>query len=154
MKIIYIKITLAFILEILLSTFFKNTNYLLPLFVFFITVEESIKLKQLKKSLIFSFIIGFIYDIVMTNTYFLNAFIFLIMTFIMKNYNKYINKNKLTFLLYFLLELFLYRLITYLVLVIIQYKPLSFSLFIKSISSSILLNLIFIKCYQKSYKKL
>lgn len=154
MKETYIKIAISFILEILLSTFLNQNSYFLPVFVFFATIEEATKIKSLKRSLLFSFIVGIIYDVVMTNTYFFNAVIFLVITWIMKNYNKYVNKNRITFLLYFLLQLFLYRFITYLVLVIIQYKPISFSLFIKSILSSILLNLVFIKCYQKSYKNL
>lgn len=152
MKERYFKIVTAFILEILVSVFLKQNSYFLPLFVFIVTIEEQQKIKDLKKSLIFSFLIGLIYDIVMTNTYFLNATIFLVVSWIMRKYNQYIDKNKVTILFYFLLEIFLYRFFVYSTLVIIQYKKLSIILFIKSILYSIFLNILFLKLYLKSYK--
>lgn len=154
MKKAYIIVFISFILEILISTFLNQNSYFLPLFVFLITMEEANKRKNIKESLSFSFLIGFIYDIVMTNTYFFNATIFLIISLINKKYNKYVNKNNVTFLIYFILEIFLYRLFTYLVLVIIKYKIVSIKLFIKSIISSIILNLIFIKLHHIFYKKI
>lgn len=152
MKERYFKIVIAFILEILVSVFLHQNSYFLPLFVFIVTIEEQQKIKDLKKSLIFSFLVGFIYDIVMTNTYFLNATIFLVVSWIMRKYNQYIDKNKVTILVYFLLEIFLYRFFVYSTLVIIQYKKLSIILFIKSILYSIFLNILFLKLYLKSYK--
>jgi len=154
MKKIYITIVLSFVLEILISTFLKKNSYFLPLFVFFITMEESNKIKDLKKSLMYSFLIGLIYDIVMTNTYFLNATIFLFISFINKKYNNSIDKNQITFLFYFILEIIIYRLLTALVLIIIKYRTISMFIFIKSILSSILLNLIFLKVYQVFCKKI
>lgn len=154
MKERYFKIVIAFVLEILVSVFLNQNSYFLPLFVFIVTIEEQQKIKDLKKSLIFSFLVGFIYDIVMTNTYFLNATIFLVVSWIMRKYDKYIDKNKITILFYFLLEIFLYRFFVYSTLVIIQYKKLSIILFIKSILYSIFLNIIFLKLYLKSYKNL
>lgn len=154
MKEVYIRIIISFLLEILISTFLNQNSYFLPLFTFFTTMEESNKIKDVKRSLLFSFFIGLIYDIVMTNTYFLNATIFLTISWVIKKYNKYVDKNQITFLLYFLLQLFLYRLLTYLTLIIIQYKTLSIMLFIKSILSSIFLNILFMKLYQKSYKQI
>lgn len=152
MKERYFKIVIAFILEILVSVFLHQNSYFLPLFVFIVTIEEQQKIKDLKKSLIFSFLVGLIYDIVMTNTYFLNATIFLVVSWIMRKYNQYIDKNKVTILVYFLLEIFLYRFFVYSTLVIIQYKKLSIILFIKSILYSIFLNILFLKLYLKSYK--
>lgn len=152
MKERYFKIVTAFILEILVSVFLHQNSYFLPLFVFIVTIEEQQKIKDLKKSLIFSFLVGLIYDIVMTNTYFLNATIFLVVSWIMRKYNQYIDKNKVTILVYFLLEIFLYRFFVYSTLVIIQYKKLSIILFIKSILYSIFLNILFLKLYLKSYK--
>lgn len=152
MKERYFKIVTAFILEILVSVFLHQNSYFLPLFVFIVTIEEQQKIKDLKKSLIFSFLVGLIYDIVMTNTYFLNATIFLVISWIMRKYDKYIDKNKITILVYFLLEIFLYRFFVYSTLVIIQYKKLSIILFIKSILYSIFLNILFLKLYLKSYK--
>lgn len=152
MKERYFKIVTAVILEILVSVFLKQNSYFLPLFVFIVTIEEQQKIKDLKKSLIFSFLVGLIYDIVMTNTYFLNATIFLVVSWIMRKYNQYIDKNKVTILVYFLLEIFLYRFFVYSTLVIIQYKKLSIILFIKSILYSIFLNILFLKLYLKSYK--
>ena len=152
MKERYFKIVTAFILEILVSVFLHQNSYFLPLFVFIVTIEEQQKIKDLKKSLIFSFLVGLIYDIVMINTYFLNATIFLVVSWIMRKYNQYIDKNKVTILVYFLLEIFLYRFFVYSTLVIIQYKKLSIILFIKSILYSIFLNILFLKLYLKSYK--
>ena len=152
MKERYFKIVTAFILEILVSVFLHQNSYFLPLFVFIVTIEEQQKIKDLKKSLIFSFLVGLIYDIVMINTYFLNATIFLVVSWIMRKYNQYIDKNKVTILVYFFLEIFLYRFFVYSTLVIIQYKKLSIILFIKSILYSIFLNILFLKLYLKSYK--
>lgn len=85
------------------------------------------------------------------NTYLLNAVVFLIITWLMKKIEKYIDHNVVTILFLFFIELFLYRFITFFILIIIQYQKLDWFYLMKSILSSILLNLIFYLCY--TYKK-
>lgn len=145
-----ITVILSIILEIIISYFVPKNHYFLPLIVFFTTMIEVKEIKKNKDAYLFSFFSGFIYDMVL-NTYLLNAVVFLIITWLMKKIEKYIDHNVVTILFLFFIELFLYRFITFFILIIIQYQKLDWFYLMKSILSSILLNLIFYLCY--TYKK-
>ena len=117
-------------------------------------------IKKKKEYLITLFITGIIYDLLYTNQLFLNGVIFLIIGIIIMNlYNK-ISINYLTILLFSLLIIIIYILLTGLILLIFNVVPISINKLLYIIKNSILLNLIYseilyiiLKRIPKKYKK-
>jgi rod shape-determining protein MreD len=134
---------LSILLEIILSVFTKMDGYLIPLFAFLTTMYMSLTIKDIKKRLLYCFIVGLFYDMTVTNTLFLNAVLFTFIAWIHKQIENVIYKNQITFLFSFLEYILLYRTMTYLILFLIGYISFSTPLFIKSILSSIILNFLY-----------
>lgn len=117
-------------------------------------------IKKKKEYLITLFITGIIYDLLYTNQLFLNGVIFLIIGIIIMNlYNK-ISINYLIILLFSLLIIIIYILLTGLILLIFNVVPISINKLLYIIKNSILLNLIYseilyiiLKRMPKKYKK-
>lgn len=146
MRIKYIILIMMMTLEIALSYFFRADTYFLPLFTYLYTMHET--RKEEKQTYKFSFIAGLLYDTLM-NTFFLNAFLFPMIAFLLKQIEKRMDQNKITFLIEFFLLIFFYRFFTYLVLIVIQYLEFSMLRFLRSILSSIFLNFLFLLLLQK-----
>ncbi len=152
MKFKLLLVIISFVLEIVTSVFFNANGYFIPLFAFLTTIHISFYIRKKKQRLLFCFFIGLLYDIVITNTLFLNSIIFFGISWIISYLENRIYENELTFLLSFFCYILLYRILTYLILNIIGYTSFSFDLLIKSILVSISLNFIYLILLKKILK--
>jgi len=135
---------ISFYLESTLSNII-NMNYLIPLFTLLSLIIIYPYLFNRKRDYyIISFIIGLLYDITYTDTIFLNSFIFLLISYIIHLINIVITNNSFNVIIISLIIIIIYRLITYLVLVFINYITPNINTLINSILSSILINIIYI----------
>ena len=106
-------------------------------------------------------IIGILFDIVYTNTFLLNIFLFVVIYIFIKKINIYIPNNLLTINLKTLLSLTIYHILSYLILLLANYSNYSFNLLITVLSRSIIMTIIYTtisyvvvkKIYYKKYFK-
>lgn len=152
MKYKILLISISILLEIIASVFFKMNSYFVVLFVFLTTIYISFTIKDTRKKLLFCFFIGLFYDITITNTLFLNAIVFFVISLISNYLQNNIYKNQVTFLFSFFIYIILYRVLTYLILIMIGYKSFAITLLLRSILSSIILNFIYIILFKKILK--
>ena len=140
---------------------FINLSLFTPLLTLIsLIIIYPLYIKKEKEYLITLFITGIIYDLLYTNQLFLNGVIFLLIGIIVMNlYNK-ISINYLTILLFSLLIIIIYILLTGLILLIFNVVPISINKLLYIIKNSILLNLIYseilyiiLKRMPKKYKK-
>lgn len=137
-------ILISFYLEGIVSNF-VDLNYLQPLFTLLsIIIIYPYLFNRKRDYFIICFITGLLYDITYTDTIFLNAFIFILMGYIIYLINIFITNNKLNVIFISFITIILYRIITFLVLIFINYINKEINLLINSITSSILINIIYI----------
>ena len=106
-------------------------------------------------------ILGILFDIVYTNTFILNIFIFTIVYFIIKKLNIYIPNNLITINIKSLLAIITYHTLSYLILLFANYSHYSFNLLPLILSRSIIMTIIYTtisyfvikKIYYKKYFK-
>lgn len=141
----YIILGISFILENSWSLiFYKNTSLFLSLFAL-VTIFSIYPLyKNNKKYYITSFIYGLIYDIVFTNTIFLNAIIFLFLSFIISKIHKNFNMNVFNTIMLNIGLIVLYRTINYLIIIVVDNLSFNYVLLLKSIYSSLIINIIYV----------
>lgn len=98
--------------------------------------------KEHKNFLIVSFLIGLVYDLVITNTFILNGVVFFLLSLLIIKLNNKLSSNILNINFIFINIIIGYRLITYIILVLISYLSIDFNVLIISILKSIVINLI------------
>ena len=143
-----IVIIISFILDNIISNLINYYSIFYPLFTLLslVLIYPHFN-KKSKKYFICTFIFGFIYDISVTDTLFLNAFIFLLLAYLLKyTFNK-LTYNYLSVLLLSLGAIIYYRAVNFLILVVINYLSFNIGLLFKSIYCSIILNVIYISVY-------
>jgi len=145
---------ISFLLDILVSKFITYNSLLYPLFSILSLIFIYPNFHKTNHYYIYSFILGFLYDILI-DTIFLNAFIFLLLSYLLKLIFKKIPYNYLSVLLISIFTIIYYRLIIYSILIFINYLKFDIFILLKSISSSLLLNIIYISImYLITSKKL
>lgn len=155
---IYLILVISFLLDNLIS-FFLNINLLFnPLLslVSLIIIFRYYHRKDENKYLITSFVLGLVYDIVCTDTVFLNAGIYLLLSLFIIKFYKIFSYNLLNSAILLIIVIIIYRSITFLVLS--NFNFISFNLYhlLQSISSSIILNLLYLSFFflkKKKYKR-
>ena len=155
---IYLILVISFLLDNLIS-FFLNTNLLFnPLLslVSLIIIFRYYHRKDENKYLITSFVLGLVYDIVCTDTIFLNAGIYLLLSLFIIKFYKIFSYNLLNSAILLIIVIIIYRSITFLVLS--NFNFISFNLYhlLQSISSSLILNLLYLSFFflkKKKYKR-
>lgn len=144
MKLVFASVIISFFLDSILTSLIPIDSILLPLFsLISLIIIYPYFHKEENSYLIFSFLLGLVYDIVYTDTIFLNAFIFLLIGFCIKLINEYISNNVFNVSIMSLLVVTIYRIITYFVLVIINYLKYDFNDLLVSIYSSLILNVFY-----------
>lgn len=144
MKLVFISVIISFFLDSIITSFIPIDSILLPLFsLISLIIIYPYFHKEENSYLIFSFLLGLLYDIVYTDTIFLNTFIFLLIAFIIKLINEYISNNMFNVSIMTLLIVIIYRIITYFVLVIINYLTYNFHDLLVCIYSSLILNVFY-----------
>lgn len=155
---IYLILVISFLLDNLIS-FFLNTNLLFnPLLslVSLIIIFRYYHRKDENKYLITSFVLGLVYDIVCTDTVFLNAGIYLLLSLFIIKFYKIFSCNLLNSAILLIIVIIIYRSITFLVLS--NFNFISFNLYhlLQSIYSSLILNLLYLSFFflkKKKYKR-
>lgn len=155
---IYLILVISFLLDNLIS-FFLNTNLLFnPLLslVSLIIIFRYYHRKDENKYLITSFVLGLVYDIVCTDTIFLNAGIYLLLSLFIIKFYKIFSYNLLNSAILLIIVIIIYRSITFLVLS--NFNFISFNLYhlLRSIYSSLILNLLYLSFFflkKKKYKR-
>lgn len=128
---------ISFLLDGLISYYFD----IMPFFTLTMLTFKTFETKNIVK---ISIIFGFLYDIVYTNTLFLNAFLFFLLT----NLILYLNKNKktnfLSILVYNTLIITIYVLINYFLLIIFRYISFNLLYLLSKLILSIIINDIYL----------
>lgn len=135
--------------------FYKNSSLFLGLFSL-VTIFSIYPLfnNNNKKYLITSFIYGLIYDIVFTNTLFLNALIFLLLAFIISKIYRNFSMNFLNVSVINICLIIIYRIINYLAIILINGFNFNYLLLLKSIYSSLIINIIYVLILNFIIKKI
>lgn len=141
----YIFLIVSFILEGFISNFvnidtllFNNCFTLVSLFMinrYFINP---------KKYYLISFITGLIYDIVYTDKILINGYLFLLMSYLVVKTDKIFKDDVFSYILKMIMAIIIYRVLAYLIFIIIGEIDIDFLKLITSIISSIVLNLIYL----------
>jgi rod shape-determining protein MreD len=144
MKLVFISVIISFLLDSILTSFIPINSIFLPLFsLISLIIIYPYFHKEENRYLVFSFLLGLLYDICYTDTIFLNAFIFLLISFFIKLINEYISNNVFNISFISMLVITIYRIITYFVLVIINYLKYDFNDLLVSIYSSLIINVFY-----------
>lgn len=135
---------IAFLLEHLFSTFVSTSSLFLPLFVLITLIlvypfYYNNKLGYLKYALI----VGILYDIIFTNTLFFNMLLFFLMALIIQKVSFVIIINFLNINFITALTIVIYLIISYFLLVVIDYKDFNFNYLLKITYSSLIINVIY-----------
>lgn len=108
------------------------------------TLMYLIFINRKKNKYTITLIIGFLYDIAYTDTLFLNAFMFVLILYIIEKFYNYFKNNFINTVLLSFIIIFIYRVITYLLLCMIDYLNFESFDLITSIYKSLIINLIFV----------
>lgn len=132
---------ISFLLEGVLSNYLPH--FLSPLFTLTSLIIIHSLLDDNEKYYKYAFLIGFVYDLFYTDTIIFHALIFLFMAFIISKLNLVLSDNYVNLILITILLIAIYRVVTYLLLVLVS--TMSFSLYslIFSILNSIIINVIY-----------
>lgn len=150
---VIIYLLLSFILDGVLSLYLTH-NLLNPL----LTITSLIVIYRLfereeKLYFIIVMIMGLLFDIFYTDTLILNLFVFFLLGLFIKFMNIYLANNFMSFVVKFLLGITCYRLITYIILSLVNYKAFDIMILLTSIYSSIIINLIYLIISYFIFKK-
>lgn len=141
-----IVIIISVYLESILSNFISaNTILFAPLFSLISLIIVFPFLNNKSSNFFYiSLILGLLYDIGFTNTLFLNVFLFLAVAYFIKLINIWVSNNVLNVVFITISTVVFYRLLTYFILTLIGYIEFDFNVLIKSIYSSLILNIIYV----------
>ncbi len=152
---------ISFILEALLSTFFPTDSLFNCCFIVmtFIILYHSLNKKDIVIQ--YAIITALIYDICLSNTWGINLFSFLLLFLIIKGLFFWLSYTIFNVLLVSLVVIGSYRIIVYVLLGLIGYLTFDGYILLKSIYSSIIINIIYVlilytidtilKKYKKNY---
>ncbi len=147
MIIIIIYFAISFLLDGFISNYipFELTN---P--SFFKTIYSVIAITitchyfdNLKKYLYLLIPLGILFDIVYTNTFILNIILFLIIYIIVKQLDYFLPNNLLTMNIKSIISLFIYHILTYLILLLADYNSYDFNILIIILYKSIIMTIIY-----------
>lgn len=99
--------------------------------------------KNDRKYLYIIFILGLLFDIVYTNTFMLNIIIFIVIYLILEKLDYLIPTNLLTINLKSLISIFVYHIMTYLILLMVHYNNYTLSLLWTILTRSIIMTIIY-----------
>lgn len=146
MIIVYITLILSFLLDGTVTNIIPmNSNLFVPLLsiMALIIIYPYFKNDGIRY-LEYAFIYGLIYDLVYTDTLILNAIVFTFIGLIIIGINILVSNNFLNISFIAALVIISYRVLTYFVLVFTRYLTFDINALFKSITSSLLLNIIYI----------
>jgi len=138
-------VIISFVLDNIISNLFSYNSIFYSLFTILSLVLIYPNFNRRSNNYyIYAFILGLVYDITITNTLFLNAFVFLLLSYLIRLTLYKITYNYLSILIISICAIIYYRVITYMILTILNYLDFNIFLLFKSIYSSLTLNIIYI----------
>lgn len=152
-------ILISFILEGVFSNYVQTSSYFIPLFTLTSLVIIYPLFTESKDYYKYAFLTGLAYDLIYTDTIVFHAIIFCFMAYIISRFNLVLTDNFINILIIVGLSIAIYRIITYLILILVSRLSFDFINLIFSILKSLILNLIYslilfliVKKSQKKYK--
>ncbi|MDD2434996.1 MAG: rod shape-determining protein MreD [Bacilli bacterium] len=144
MKLVTLTVIISFLLDSIISYLIPTNSLLLPLcsLISLIIIYPFFH-KETNNYLIWSFGLGLLYDIVYTDTIFLNAVLFLMIAYMIKMIYQYLSNNVLNVTIISFIVVVLYRSMVYLLLISVGYLNNDFNTLVTSIYSSLLLNIVY-----------
>ena len=149
----------SFLLEGVVSNFVPINGYFAPLFtlvaliIIYPLFDENVDYYK------YAFITGLAYDLFYTDTIVFHAIIFCFMAFIITRLNLVLSDNYINILIIIALCILIYRIITYILLVLVSSMSFNFIALIFSVLKSLIINLIYsiivffvVKTFQQKYK--
>lgn len=139
-------VILSFFLDGINSNLLIFSNLLYPLFslLSLVIIYPLYKKGELNKYYILSLVLGLFYDVIYTNTLFLNMTLFLFASILIKLFYNLLNNTIYNSLLIGVFLIICYRLFTYLCLLITESISLNINVLFTSIYSSLIINIIYI----------
>ncbi|MCM1370558.1 MAG: hypothetical protein NC181_01525 [Clostridium sp.] len=139
---------ISFILEGILSSF---NSILFPMLVF---STLPIIYKYKKKSIMYVVLIGIMHGIIFSNLFLIDLISYFICFNIIIMFFRVFKYNYISVILITILNIVLYRIINFILLLLIKVIDFSWFLLLKSIYSSLIINIIFISLVYILFKKL
>lgn len=134
----------SLILEMIINMIISVNSYMVPLFSLLSLIFIYPYLKKDKiKYLLISFMLGFIYDLVFTNFYVLNSFLFLTISYLIYLYFKKLKYNTLNVFVLSILLIFLYNILLFIIFNLTKYNTYNIDSFIFIIKHFFIINLIY-----------
>lgn len=138
-------IIMSFLLDSIISNLINYNSLLYPLFSILSLIVGYTYFNQKNNSyLITSFVLGLLYDIVYTDTLFFNACLFLSVALLLQKAFEKFPYNYLSVLVLSFITIIYYRVLSYLILIFIDYLNFNTNFFFQGIYSSFLSNIIYI----------
>ena len=135
---------ISFILEGIVSNLVPANSLFIPLFaIVALLVSYPYFNDNRVKYLIYSGALGFLYDLVYTNTPFINTFSFLISSLIIILICKFITINKLNLILIALFILLFHQTVNYILLCLFNYRIFNNITLLEGLYSSLIINVIY-----------
>lgn len=146
----YIIMGISLLLDGILSNFLpymiNDLSYFYPMFTLMsIILIYPFYKKEPKKYLLTIFILGIIYDLFYTNLLIFDGLIFVLIGLVVKIIYQNMPTNFFTIILYALLGIIIYEVLTSLVFIAFQLVPINYKDIIYKISHSLILNIIYIE---------
>lgn len=139
-----ILLIISFLLQGLVSNFIGvNSSIFYTIYVLISLLIIYPHFENKKKYLILLFIFGLLMDLVYTNTTLLNVSLFFIIYYFSRMFHFFLPYNLLTINISNILSVFIYNIITFLMLVILRVDSYSFISLVKMLGSSIIMSIIF-----------
>lgn len=136
-------LVISFLLESIISNFIDMFSIFNPLFTLTTLVILYPYFSKKKEYFKMCLLFGLLYDLVFSNTLFINATLFVVVGLFTKLINYYLSNNIINNSIILIINIIIFRTSTYIILVLADILKFNiFSLF-RSIYSSILLNLLY-----------
>lgn len=136
-------IIISFILENIFSNLVSASGIFIPLFSLLSLIFVYPLFKDKNEFIITSLVLGLFYDIIITNTLFINTLIFLLIAYIIKKLYKLINSSLIGIIIISVISIIVYRTINYILIEVFTYNSINFSVLLNGIKNSLVLNIIF-----------
>jgi len=147
MIIAIIYVTLSFILDGLISNYVSinlvNPSYLRTIYTVISLIVIYHYFENEKKYLSILLILGILFDIVYTNTFCLNIFIFFIIYLIINHLNYLIDNNLFTINIKGIISIIIYHVLTYILLLLVNYNNYNLNILLTIIIRSIIMTIIY-----------
>lgn len=139
----------SFFVEGILSLILTKESFLLPLFSIMSIFVSYPYIKNKKKFIIYSLLIGVLYDITFSQTLFLHTIVFLFISLLISIFNKYISTNFFNTLIQIIIIIIIFRSFIYIGFILSTNEVFSIKKLFESIYKSFIFNILYV--YMVSY---